>query len=396
MTAALAGIFILFIVLTEVSVNKLTRAVMVRHVETETTASQDGSSDALEQDLLRLRKPVLFYLITGAATALLLAFLAVHRLAVRPLRRLSAALEKVGKGRLDTTVPISGGRETAEIGRAFNQMTAKLKAQQKELENRLARIEQSARELSCAQDSLIRSAKLASVGTLAAGVAHEIGNPLTGLLGLVESLEAGVTPEDEAKFLALMKNEILRIDRVIRELLSYARAPKNDPLHPQQCDFFEVLGNVRSLLFAQSAFDKIKWDVPAKDLSAVLAVSPDDLTQVLLNLFLNAAQAMNGEGRISIDSTVLKKWKKTPDTRPSTALRIHISNTGPSISPADAKQIFDPFFTTSKAGKGTGLGLSVCQNICDKAGGDISLDPTCTEGTRFTVILPVLAAASFH
>lgn len=387
MIAALAGIFVLFIVLTEVSVTKLTRAVMTRHAET--AALEDGAADTLEQDLLRLRKPVLFYLVTGAVTALFLAFFAVHRLAVRPLRRLSAALEKVGKGRLDTTVPISGGRETAEIGLAFNQMTAQLKAQQKELENRLARIEQSARELSTAQDSLVRSAKLASVGTLAAGVAHEIGNPLTGLLGLVESMEEGVAPKDEAKFLALMKSEILRIDRIIRELLSYARAPENDPRAPRHSNFFEVLSNVRSLLLSQSVFDKIQWDVPTETPSIVLALPPDDLTQVLINLFLNAARAMNGNGRISVDLTLLGEWKKTPDARPSSALRIDISNNGPSIPPADAKQIFDPFFTTNKTGKGSGLGLSVCQNLCDKAGGDISLDSAFTEGARFTVTLPV-------
>lgn len=389
--AALAVVLILFIVLTEVSISKLTRRYMTQRAEITAAQVEGGAGTTtavIEQDLQRLRRPVLFYLITGAVTALLLASFAVNRLVVRPLHRLSEALEKVAEGRLDTTVPIEDSLEIAEIGRSFNRMTAKLKAQKAELESRLARIEQGARELEAAQDRLIRSAKLASVGTLAAGVAHEIGNPLAGLLGLTENLEAGVDKSEEAKFLALMKSEILRIDRIIRVLLSYARAPQSETDAPLRADFSEVLDTVRSLLTAQSIFDRIEWILPDKPIAANLAVSPDDLTQMLLNLSLNAAHAMQGEGRINVDLKQLSRWRKTPDAPLVAAVEIHMTDTGPGIPRDQASRIFDPFYTTGTTGESTGLGLSVCQNLCERAGGDLRLDAAYTEGARFVITLP--------
>ena len=383
--ASLAAILVLFIVLTEVSISRLTRLAMTRHAEAaaaHTEAEPTAAAEKMEQDLRRLRKPVLFYLVIGAVLALLAASVTVDRLAVRPLHRLNDALERVADGKLDTTMPILGGQEIAEIGRAFNHMTAELKAQKIELENRLRLIEEGSRELTAAQDSVIRSAKLASVGTLAAGVAHEIGNPLTGLLGLTESLEAGVSEEDERKYLTLMKTELLRIDRIIRELLSYARAPsESESTCPLRAPLFEVMDNIRALLAAQSIFDRIEWQLPPRDADLAVALAPDDLTQLLLNLFLNAAEAMNGEGAIAV---TLKKADAGKESR----LEISVTDTGPGISPADAECIFDPFYTKRAGTPGTGLGLSVCQNLCERAGGSLRLDRNYTDGARFVLSLP--------
>ena len=388
--AALAVVLILFIVLTEASISRLTQMAMMRHADIARTYPPDvtAPTSEIERDLQRLRRPVLIYLVTGAVLALILATFAVSRLVIRPLRRMSEALEKVTAGKLDTTVPLEGSREFAEIGRAFNGMTATLKAQKAELEDRLARIEAGAAELEKAQEGLIRSAKLASVGTLAAGVAHEIGNPLTGLLGLTESLEGGLDKKEEARFLALMKSELLRIDRIIRELLSYARPERVDTSVSVAADFFDVLEKVRALLRAQSIFDTIEWHTPEKTAVPHLAVAPDDLTQMLLNLLLNAARAMNGTGRITIDLEPVEAWQQAPTAPPVSAVRIGIADTGPGVPPENIVQIFDPFYTTGKTGESTGLGLSVCQNLCERAGGDLRLDTQHKGGARFVVTLP--------
>ncbi len=389
--AALAVVLALFIVLSEVSVSRLTRLVMTRYatVETGDAATPDGAKDAaIEQGLVQLRRPVLFYLVTGAVLALILSSFAVNRLAVRPLHRLGTALEKVAEGKLDTKVPIEGSLEIASMGRAFNHMTETLRAQQAELKRRMVEITANAEALQTAQEQIIRSAKLASVGTLAAGVAHEIGNPLTGLLGLTESLETGVDKAAEAKFLALMKSEILRIDRIIRELLSYARAPEHGDAEAVQCDFFAVLENVRALLVPQSIFDHIEWSVSERRKIPPLAVSQDDLTQVFLNLALNAGTAMKGKGRLTVDLEMLSTWQRSMNSPKIAALKICIADTGPGVPLTLQERIFDPFFTTAETGKGSGLGLAVSQNLIERVGGDLTLDADYKDGARFVMVIP--------
>jgi signal transduction histidine kinase len=394
-TAAAAVILLLFIIITEVSIAKLTRVAMRRYADaTSADATSADRQKALETprtkdaELSKLRRPVLFYLIIGAVSALLLTSFAVGRLVVRPLHLVNDALRKVGEGKLDTTIPISGPKELAELGAAFNRMTRELKEQESELKNRLRLIEQSAVELKTAQDRLIQSAKLASVGTLAAGVAHEIGNPLAGLLGLVESIEAGVDKSDETKFLSLMKNEILRIDRIIRDLLSYARTSNVDNREPSSARLSDVFEHVRSLLVPQSQFDRIEWTVPDSRVLPTLAVSTDDLTQIFLNLFLNAAEAMNGSGRIIIDVEGLPDRQNSLRTQATRMVLIRVSDTGPGIPEENVDHIFDPFFTTQKASKSCGLGLSVCQALVDRAGGSIGLDRTYAKGASFKITLP--------
>ncbi len=390
MTAAAAFILALFIIITEISIAKLTRVAMQRYADAASTEAMSAPqiAAAVDAELSKLRKPVSFYLVIGAVSALLLTSFAVSRLVIRPLKRVNEALQRVGEGRLGTTIPLEGTRELAELGGAFNRMTRALKEQDAELMNRLLQIERSALELKIAEGRLIQSAKLASIGTLAAGVAHEIGNPLTGLLGLVESIEAGVDKEDEAKFLSLMRREILRIDRIIRDLLSYARTSNDNDGPPPFARPADVLDHVRSLLAPQPLFDRIEWTVP--DLSAIsnLAISEDDLTQVLLNLCLNAAHAMNGKGRITIDLSTLSAWRRSSEDESTQAAAIRIFDTGPGISDANADRIFDPFFTTKSAGTSCGLGLSVCQALIDRAEGTITLDRSYLNGACFVVTLP--------
>ncbi len=391
-----AVVLAVFIVVTELSVSVLTRITMTRYcnpivADQITEQSETTSVEAIDNELKRLRRPVLFYLVIGAVTVLGIILFAIGRMLVRPLQRLNNAFELVGEGEFDTKIPVSGAKEIAEIGLAFNRMTEKLLGQQAELTVRMERIEKASQELKDAQDRLVRSAKLASVGTLAAGVAHEIGNPLAGLLGLTESLQAGIQEEDRARFLELMKSEILRIDRIIGDLLSYARTP--EALSSEGGNLSDAMDRVRDLLAAQSLFDNIELLLPKIEKPVITTMTDDDLTQFFLNIFLNAAEAMKGKGSIAVQLELLSDWKKTPQTLPVGAVRVSIQDNGPGIPEEFRDKIFDPFFTTGKKGEGCGLGLSVCQNLCERSGGELILSISDQTGACFIATLPLYTSA---
>ena len=385
---ALAIVMALSIGLTELSVSQLVRVAMSRQpaatLDTETPAE---SGRSLEQDLLHLRRLVAFYMITGALIALLAGAIAVNRLAVRPLRKITKAVEDVADGNLETKVPIAGSNELVRLSLAFNTMTATLKKQRLELKNQLEQLKRSSENLKETQDRLIQTAKLASVGTLAAGVAHEIGNPLAGVLGLLDALEEETEGETSKRYRALMRTEIQRIDRIIGDLLVYARPSEHDPNLSVSSNLEEVLTHVTTLLGAQKLFDGIDLQSNIEGRPLSVAISHDDLTQVLINLLLNAAQAMNGRGSIAFDAKAISNWRPGLAVVARDAVRIHVTDTGPGVAEEHADAIFDPFFSKKEEGQGFGLGLAICQSICNRAGGEIALDREYQGGSRFVVTL---------
>jgi signal transduction histidine kinase len=299
-------------------------------------------------------------------------------------------VERVAQGSLDTEVPLGGARELIDLGRSFNRMTATLREQQDELKVRLVQLERSSQELKAVQDKLIRAAKLASVGTLAAGVAHEIGNPLAGLLGLIDALEGEQDQEQVRHYKELMRRDIERIDRTIADLLHFARLPRSGDTEPASADLISVLKHVRSLLGAQKLFDRVEFETTLSQKPWRVAIVQDDLTQLLVNLLLNAAQAMKGQGVIQVGAEKVCNWRPQLGVVMRDAVQITVTDNGPGVPQENQKQIFDPFFTTSTrgAGQGTGLGLAICQSIVERAGGEILLDPDYSEGARFVLVLP--------
>ncbi len=386
LAAVLAG----FIILTELSISELTRVTVTQvttHVAAEHAVPHPDAGASLQEKLLGLRRLVFFYLALGAVAALILGAFAVNRLVVTPINKVNRALQRVAEGKLDTAAPSNGSREIAELGHAFNQMAQEIKRQRDELEARLAQLEKSRAELEETQDSLIRAAKLASVGTLAAGVAHEIGNPLAGLLGLAEALEFEADPAARGRYLTLMRTEIERIDRIIRDLLSYARPEREEA--SGSADIRATIDQLLSLLSAQKLFDGISLDLDIPGGLAEVTLSPDSLIQVLLNVLLNAGQALEGKGEVFLTARPLPEWRPAMGTRAGPAIRIDIRDSGPGISGDDAKRIFDPFYSNRTSGGGSGLGLAISHSICDRAGGEISLNRNNDHGAWFQITLPI-------
>jgi signal transduction histidine kinase len=229
----------------------------------------------------------------------------------------------------------------------------------------------------------VRSEKLASVGRLAAGVAHEIGNPLAAILGLIELLrQGGLEPAEQQEFLRRAQAETERIHKIIRGLLDFARqgAPAPAVASDAKADLRAVVEDAVGLIAPQK-------DLSGVDIERRLAAEVpdargprDELVQLVLNLLLNAADAIQNEGTIRIEV------EPSPDGR---QVILVVADSGPGIAPEVANKLFEPFVTTKPPGEGTGLGLAVCHTIVERLGGTITAANAPEGGARFEVRLPV-------
>lgn len=335
---------------------------------------------ALDRTTIGRRQQEFVFLYIGltALAILLLVYVALTLLVVRPIERLRLASERLANGQLDRPVDTTGPRELAELGRSFNRMASDLRKDRESLVARLAELEATTRGLRAAQDQIVRTEKLASVGRLSAGVAHEIGNPLAAILGLVELLESGdLSPEESAEFVTRIRVETERIHGILRDLLDFARQGKEaaDDVDAT-CDALAVANEAVALMRPQRGFRNVEIVVHGDGEHRVRC--PDArLTQVLLNLLLNASDAMDGKGRIDVRIGV-----------EGDRIVLVVDDDGPGIDPNVSQTLFEPFVTTKEVGKGTGLGLAVCHTIVERCGGRISAGAHEGRGARFTVELP--------
>jgi signal transduction histidine kinase len=157
---------------------------------------------------------------------------------------------------------------------------------------------------------------------------------------------------------------------------------------PDTCRVVDAIDHVRALLGAQKLFDGVALTVDV-DTGAAVTMSRDDLTQLLVNLLLNAAQALGGKGAISVSAEAVGDWRPALGVVSRRALRLSVTDDGPGVPAEIADRIFDPFFTTKPEGRGAGLGLAICQSICDRVGAEITLDTAHAQGARFIVSLPL-------
>jgi|GEM_PF-1511362 len=227
------------------------------------------------------------------------------------------------------------------------------------------------------EKQLIHSEKLASIGLLAAGVAHEVGNPLSAISGYAQLLEAGVDSEEERhEYLSAIINQSGRIQKILRELLDYSRPSKGQS---ELLDLGEALPRTMSMIEAQRVFRGIEvdYDLDEEHRPHLVVMDRDHLAQIVIIIAMNAAQAMGGEGRFQL---ALSRGQGT--------VRLRLTDSGPGIPAQIAGRLFDPFFTTKSPGEGTGLGLSICQRLVDSYQGRIDIESKVGQGAAFVVSLP--------
>jgi two-component system NtrC family sensor kinase len=311
---------------------------------------------------------VALYMATFGIALLTFAYFALTRLIVRPVDALARATSRVAEGARSLTVPQAGARELSELAVSVQTMATRLIDEEAAMRRKVEELTATTTRLTETQRQLVRSERLASVGRLAAGLAHEIGNPIAALLGMEEILiDGGLDAATE------------RINNVVRDLLDFAR-PEAKTIAPMlaPADVREVLEDVTALVKPQKGFKSITVAIVAPRDGMRVALAGPKLTQVLLNMVLNAGAAMGDrEGTITLRAA-----------REAEGVRIEVEDSGPGVPVGMEEEIFEPFFTTKDVGDGTGLGLSVCRGIVESAKGTIAVDRAYREGARFVVSLP--------
>lgn len=324
----------------------------------------------------------------GATVVGAFGFVLFRRRILGPLETLAAGTAQVARGEFDVHVDEGAHDEFGALADRFNEMAQGLQRYKRANEEQLAELRAINADLTQAREDLIFAEKMATVGRLAAGVAHEVGNPLASVLGFVELLQNDEEGELAEDLLPRIRAELDRIHRIIRDLLNYSRPTgmTHDQLEPIEIPVLavqasEVISTAQQLVIAQPRFARITFDV---ELGAVplpgLSVPADRLQQVLLNLFVNAAEAMDGAGAIEV--------RRCPPEAPG-LLTLSVSDQGPGIDPRAGSNIYEPFFTTKDVGAGTGLGLAVSLRLAERMGGRLRHVREHPGGACFHLSLPL-------
>jgi len=294
---------------------------------------------------------------------------------VNPFQKLIDVTRSISKGVFPEDVNMGRIAEINQLYNALGNMHSEIESNKMELEKNIDDLEAANKTILKTQKELIASEKLASLGRLSAGVAHEIGNPLSAINGYVEILKKTefLTEEQRQKYLDKILSEIERINTIIKTLLDYSR-PKESRVKPN--DMNEIIYEAKKILINQGIMKDIKVKLNLLDEPIPVKVDRYQMLQVLINLMLNSRDAMNGTGKITISSFIDKDDNA----------EIDIEDNGPGIPGDMIDKIFDPFFTTKDPGAGTGLGLSISQRIIEQFKGTISVTSTEGIGTKFSIV----------
>lgn len=331
--------------------------------------------DDIRRSLVSGQKLVLVLVVLYGSVLVAAGVYLLGRNVVRPVRILADATRRVRSGNYEKMIDVEGPAEIHALAKDFNDMLLTLRQSRQVTEETIASLQRTNDQLSYTRQELIRSERLASVGHLAAGMAHELGNPLGAVVGYLELIKDEPDSAKAARIVESAQEELGRIDRLVRDLLDYA-APGNE--EPEELDPGQVISDARRLLEDQGVFDSVQLEDDLPDVLPTASLPRHKLLQVFVNLLLNARDACDDQGvvRISADAT-------------KDDVRLSISDTGHGMSEETARHIFDPFYTTKDPGKGRGLGLAVCHRIVEEAGGRIDVVSREGEGSTFTVHLPL-------
>jgi two-component system NtrC family sensor kinase len=324
----------------------------------------------LEQKYLDLkwRSIQLFLSVTllGALASMALAYVIAKRISV-PVQQLVAASRQLAQGNLDAKVQVDSADELRDLADSFNYMAAALKKRDDQLKEFATR-------------KIMESERLAIIGQLAANVAHELNNPLQGIVSYSHLLLERLPPDGPHRMsVQKIATQANRCSLIIRGLLDFSRQRK-----PQKrpANLNSVVSECVALVQDQALFHNISIQ---KNLQADLpptVMDPSEMQQVMMNMFINAAEAMDGQGELRVSTRVLSG---------EDFVEVVVSDTGRGIPEEEIEHIFDPFFTTKEVGHGTGLGLAISFGIVKEHSGSISVESEIGKGTTFTLRLPLVA-----
>jgi signal transduction histidine kinase len=342
--------------------------------------------------LRRSQKMLFVYLFLNT---IILTFIGIYRLSkvyFLPLARLASRAEDYHE---DDDMLFSVRKEDNELHKlsaSLNSMLRRISADKEKLRSTVNSLELANLELKKAQEEIIRAEKLASVGRLSAGIAHEIGNPIGIVMGYLDLLKQKDTPDSEkAEYIQRTEDEIERINTIIRQLLEISRPSKAGL---KVVAVHDLIDDIAQVLNVQPLMSNIELECILEAQNDTVLADANQLRQVFLNLIINAADAISSAGNAANGKLVIKSGlvaeKQDPSGKLKQFLKITFMDNGPGISEENIGNIFDPFYTTKEPGKGTGLGLSVSFMIVQGFGGEMTVHSEKGEGTSLTILLPVI------
>ncbi|HEY6000403.1 MAG TPA: ATP-binding protein [bacterium] len=327
-----------------------------------------------------------------ALVILVAVILVLNRHVYQPLGDLEAGARLVSAGNREHLIPVRRPDEIGHLANSFNQMTLALKESEHGLAEWAhtleAKVAQKTRELRFAEAKTAHAEKLTSVGLLAAGIAHEINNPLTGVLTFAHLVRAKL-PEGstEAEDMDVIIRETKRCAGIIKRLLDFAREKKPEAA---RADLNAVVRETVEFVEHQAGFQNVAFALALDPQLPQVWMDPNQIKQVVMNLVVNARDAMAERGRLEVRSRELPAPVVTASGQPPTrAVELTFTDTGCGIPRENLPKIFDPFFTSKDPGKGVGLGLSVGYSIIRAHGGSIDVASEVGHGTTFRIVLPV-------
>ena len=338
---------------------------------------------------LSITAAILMALGVGAFSAVF-----IDRLVRRPVNRLITGTERVARGDLATSLAPGPDNEIGHLARAFNRMTADLKRaedENAEWSRKLeAKVVEKTDELSRAQHQVVHMEKMASLGKLAATVAHELNNPLAGILNYAKLIdrtlkEGGDGPEEQrevGRFLSVIEKESTRCGAIVKNLLLFARRSGAElALHPVN----PIVERAVMLIRHHLEMSGIQLETRLAPGDERLVCDADQVQQALVALLVNAVEAMSGGGTLTVEAAAVEGEGGKAG---GGAVALTVADTGAGIPPDALPHIFEPFFSTKDGTSGAGLGLAVVYGIVQRHGGTIDVESAPDRGTRFRMVLP--------
>ncbi len=359
--------------------------------------------DTVRNTTGKLHAMILLYTGLNILILVIIGNFLLSRIVIKPISRLVKLTDRFEGTDIFTLSTGSGMNEISRLAVALKRMLKRLEENKKLLEAQIESLTKTNQELKEAREEIFRSERLASLGRLAAGVAHEIGNPIGTILGYTNILLEEIKDDESSKdYLKRIEEEIVRIDTIVRELLDFARPSHSEPV---RVDLNLIVTETTSFFSHQKTANQIEILSELYDESLPVWVDSNKIKQVLINLILNAYDAMmekqgmlNKEEKGWVPILTIKTEKASSghpalqlykEKRSGDCALLTVSDTGIGISGSDLEKIFDPFYTTKPPGKGTGLGLAISSKIIESFKGDIHIVSTKGKGSTFIVVLPM-------
>ncbi len=338
-----------------------------------------------EQNVAESTRQVLLYTILAVLGVAILSAAFVRHMLGGPLKALTAGTRAIGSGDFSHQIKVDSSGELRDLATSFNTMSQQLLEARKEIDawtrTLEARVEEKTRQLSGAQEEMLRVERMASIGKLAAVVAHEINNPLAGILTYAKLLkkrlsrESTVDPEN-ISMLDLVESESRRCGEIVKNLMTFARPTS---MNREPADVNAIIDRCVRLVQHQLRLKNIELHLDLEPSLGTVRCDQGQIEQVILALVINAIDAMSNGGNLSIFTRLLPS---------SSDVQIEVRDDGVGMPPEILEKLFEPFFTTKEHGRGLGLGLAISRNIVDRHAGKIAVNSKLGQGTSIVITLP--------